>query len=246
MLRRIIATALRVIATILLLLSVILWVTSYRTTINVLWMGREGQLGSVRTERIACSNWGRLEFLRIRDRLSDTNGGPKSWGNADGDPSVGRSVSFLRFGPPARESSNAGTIPGMTRRWHGMNYGQSIVREWCTFAHFPGHSAGQAFFSSLPAHSFNFEFTVTGTRLLEYRFIAIPYWPLVAVFSLLPFRWAFIWWRRRIRRRNGECLHCGYNLWATPGRCPECGEVPGQPRKDARMALGARKRVKCD
>jgi hypothetical protein len=54
----------------------------------------------------------------------------------------------------------------------------------------------------------------------------IPYWLLLVVTVPLPLWVATIHRRRRVRagrRARGLCEQCGYDLRATPGRCPECG-----------------------
>jgi hypothetical protein len=62
--------------------------------------------------------------------------------------------------------------------------------------------------------------------LTKITVIAIPWWPLVLMFSILP----ALWLRQRRKRlalmRRGYCATCGYDLRATPDRCPECGTVP--------------------
>jgi hypothetical protein len=58
--------------------------------------------------------------------------------------------------------------------------------------------------------------------------VAVPHWFVIVVSAALP----GLWFRRRRRARyrlqRGLCPDCGYDLRATPERCPECGAVPGK------------------
>jgi hypothetical protein len=70
-----------------------------------------------------------------------------------------------------------------------------------------------------------FAFDVTD---IEYRNgsdveLEIPYWVLATMTLIPPLIW-MARWRRRTRRAAGKvCENCGYDLRATPERCPECG-----------------------
>ncbi len=61
------------------------------------------------------------------------------------------------------------------------------------------------------------------------RALTVPYWFLIVVTLLLPAIALHRWHRRRRRIGENRCLTCGYDLRASPERCPECGAIPLQP-----------------
>jgi len=71
------------------------------------------------------------------------------------------------------------------------------------------------FIDGLPAHGSN------------HTFIDFPIWILMAVTAVFPMIWLIRFIRRDRRPTTGRCKTCGYDLRATPNRCPECGSVSG-------------------
>jgi hypothetical protein len=53
--------------------------------------------------------------------------------------------------------------------------------------------------------------------------ICFPYWLAAILTAAAPAFSIAARVRRRRRIEAGQCLSCGYDLRATPGRCPECG-----------------------
>jgi hypothetical protein len=178
-------------------LSVSLWVASYFWSAEAYFARYEGSELDVLVAWSAHSSLGGVTLIR-------------EWRGSD--------VGVLPFGPGPHR-------PG----WHcNIETRAEVFGRYATIAGPTSKPSGVGF----GAHSYYFKRFDVGRASGSnsgvigpsgWTEITFPHWvgcvPVVLVFlAMLPSRL-----RRRSRRRRGLCLHCGYDLRASPERCPECG-----------------------
>jgi hypothetical protein len=59
----------------------------------------------------------------------------------------------------------------------------------------------------------------------DFAMLRVPLWAICVPTALAPLRRARRRARSIYRLKRGRCVDCGYDLRATPGRCPECGAM---------------------
>jgi len=103
---------------------------------------------------------------------------------------------------------------GLVRLGFAINFDRSGMRQWYTLdANGVPVPGGSAYFVG-----------DGGLKLLEF-----PWWFPAVLFAVFPAFWLMSAVRRP-RGRPGFCRSCGYDLRATPDKCPECGRVPKAAR----------------
>ena len=110
--------------------------------------------------------------------------------------------------------------------WGGIGYRVRPVRNDRFGQQFHG------FFRIMPAPSGR-SYAVCGFVYLTYlqpgppwacrfKYVGVPFWFITLLAGTIPFAW---FQNRFTRKLPGQCVVCGYDLRATPDRCPECGMV---------------------
>ncbi len=96
----------------------------------------------------------------------------------------------------------------------GGTYGAYTIEPGVTYISAPRFALG---------FGVSHEDQVKRARHDEYWNLAMPNWFVMLMTAIVPALWLRRPLRLRQRRRNGLCLHCGYDLRASSGKCPECG-----------------------
>jgi hypothetical protein len=196
----------------------------------LLWRRRWAYLSALSLLLCAASaaNWGRsyggLEFVSVETWERTTAGGERRWVSikwCNGGLQAG--WGHLTWPQGSYYGGIVDHFPPRLLRWYRNTSDLT----------YPARNAPDNVWSNRPDlvwHWAGFELDLsheTWAGVLDTRFrnLTVPHWFATAFLALPPALWLAAFVRRRRRVSAGRCQACGYDLRATPDRCPECGAV---------------------
>ena len=72
-----------------------------------------------------------------------------------------------------------------------------------------------------------------GLTMAPSRVVVVSDGWVVGLSMVIPLAWIRKHIQRRVRRHRRRCVRCGYDLRATPDRCPECGHIAAKVQASA-------------
>jgi len=200
---RIIFVGLTVLSAVVCIAAAVLWVRSYKRLETV---AKEGSGNAITIMSYA----GSLTYLSIAEVQ------PSAHVLVGEVPEARRHWHYDSWVAPQSSSlTMSNPDPGLRWNWRGLGFWWRVSE------------GGTIHNSGITIESFSSR--LLPTTVMASRLLRVPYWFIVTVTGITPIMRGPIWMlRRRQRRRNrriakGLCATCGYDLRASPGRCPECG-----------------------
>jgi hypothetical protein len=195
------------------------------------WQWRGAVILSLALCLAACAMW--VRSYQRSENFIWRHGLDSAW--------IGTQRGHLQLGATWERSGNASSVPHRFEYWSDQAFGPidalllmatdygDRVAHW-NRAGFVGYSIRK------PDGSLQFN-------------LLVPFGVVMALTGILPIGWAAARWRSRRRdrraRRAGFCAGCGYDLRASPQRCPECGRdtekttQEGAQRDDRSISSGS-------